>query len=156
VSTPIKAINPHPKPPAVSLAFFTPGRPAGHQWQAAGRPVPYPPHLPSSGPILARARTPVPPFRLCNAHTHTPSTNFASAAASAPSRRRANVAVGEVHRRLALFFPVHDHGPHVMLVDQGKPPQETNRAWSLGPHLPERRPSRRRRRTPSLPLSLHP
>jgi hypothetical protein len=32
--------------------------------------------LPSSGPILARARTPVPPFRLCNAHTHTPSINF--------------------------------------------------------------------------------
>jgi hypothetical protein len=61
-----------------------------------------------------------------------------------------------VHRRLALFFPVHDHDPHVMLVDQGKPPQETSCAWSLGPRLPEHRPSRRRRRTPLLPLPLRP
>jgi hypothetical protein len=111
--------------------------------------------LPSSGPILARAHTPVPPFRLCNAHAHTPSTNFTSAA-SAPSRRRASAAVGEVHRRPALFLPVHDFGPHVTLVDQGKLPQETSRAWSLGPRLPERRPSRRRRQASLLPPPLHP
>jgi hypothetical protein len=96
---------------------------------------------------------PLSPLQRTHAHA---GHQFRSAAASAPSRRRASAAVGEVHRRLALFFPVHDHGPHVMLVDQGKLPQETSRAWSLGPRLPERRSSRRRRRTLSLPLSLRP
>jgi hypothetical protein len=52
-STPIKAINPPLKSPAVSpfpLAFFTPGRPAGHQWQATGRPVPFLLRLPPCAP----------------------------------------------------------------------------------------------------------
>jgi hypothetical protein len=76
VSTSIKAINPHSNPLAISLAFFTPGRPAGHQWQAAGRPVPYPPHLPSSGLFLSSRTHPCASLCLCNALTHTPSTNF--------------------------------------------------------------------------------
>jgi hypothetical protein len=55
-----------------------------------------------------------------------------------------------VHRRLTLFFPERDHVPHVMLVVQGKLPPESCSVRSLGPRLLERRPSRRRRRTPSL------
>jgi hypothetical protein len=41
--------------------------------------------LPSAGPILARARTPWLPFRLCNAHAHEPELNFNSTAASVPA-----------------------------------------------------------------------
>jgi hypothetical protein len=61
-----------------------------------------------------------------------------------------------VHRRLILFFPRRDRIPHVMLVVQGKPPLGSCSVWSLGPRLPERRPSRRRRRTPSLLPPLRP
>jgi hypothetical protein len=61
---------------------------------------------------------------------------------------------GEVHHRLILFFPGRDRIPHVMLVVQGKPPPGSRSVWSTGPRPPERRPSRRRRRTPSLPPSL--
>jgi hypothetical protein len=88
--------------------------------------------------------------------THAHAEHQFHSAASAPSRRRASAAVGEVHRRLALFLPVHDRGPHVTLVDQGKLPQETSRAWSLGPRLPERRPSRRHCQASLLPPPLHP
>jgi hypothetical protein len=63
---------------------------------------------------------------------------------------------GGVHRRLIPFFPGRDCLPHVALVVQGKPPTESCSVRSLGPRLPERRPSRRRRRTPSLLPPLRP
>jgi hypothetical protein len=96
VSTPIKAINPHSNPPAVSpfpLAFFTPGRPAGHQWQAAAAPSPtrlaFHPRvlfklahapLPSSGP--RRPWQPCP--ELTGALPEPPPSSSPPAAASSP------------------------------------------------------------------------
>jgi hypothetical protein len=64
--------------------------------------------------------------------------------------------VGEVHRRPIFSFPERDRIPHVTLVVQGKPSPGSRSVWSLGPRPPERRPSRRRRRTPSLPPFLRP
>jgi hypothetical protein len=64
--------------------------------------------------------------------------------------------VGEVHRRPIFSFPERDRIPHMTLVVQGKSPPGSHSDWSLGPRPPERRPSRCRRRTPSLPPSLRP
>jgi hypothetical protein len=108
-STPIKAINPPLKSPTVSrfpLAFFTPGRSAGHQWQAAGRPSPsrfaYLP-APLFKLVLNRLRLPL-PFQ----HAYSLArAQFPSAAASGPRRRRrqAQPSVKDHLRRLpSLLF----------------------------------------------------
>jgi hypothetical protein len=93
-STPIKAINPPLKSPDVSpfpLAFFTPGRPAGHQWQAHRPPRPLPasptslrPYLSSHSIACASLCPPNTPTRLLELNSPASPPRVPAAAVQAP------------------------------------------------------------------------
>jgi hypothetical protein len=154
VSMPIKAINPHPKPPAVSPCHLY-ARTARRPSMASRRP---PRPLPTSPSILGSyfsSRThfcaPLSPLQRTHAHAEH---QFRRAAASGFRRRRRFVAAGEGLDLPPVSFDlwVRKELDKLVLPQVFVPDARGSRA----PSSPERRPSRRRRQASLLPPPLHP
>jgi hypothetical protein len=120
-----------------------------------------PPATPSSprfacrpAPYLSSRTSPCASLCLCNTLTHALEHQFPRTAASDSLRRRRSVAAGEGLDPPPVLFhfwdcqELNEHALLQVLVPDAR--------GSRAPSSPERRPSRRRRRAPSLPPLLRP
>jgi hypothetical protein len=105
-------------------------------------------------PYLSSHTSPCASLCLCNALTHALVHQFPRAAASGSRRRRRSVAAGEGLDPPPVLFDFWDRQElnELVLSQVFVPDAHGSRA----PSSPERRPSRRRHRAPSLPPPLRP